>query len=215
MYSVPCCPYFPSWVDPGQSSDQKVHQSEFAPVISGVKVLSVVCCTLNNHIKACTERTLTLSLISPSTAWNENIFLVSGKELPVKKNLPREELLANSHGGAVFTCHRWQEKPLLAFPPLPQCLCTTGMRLWMWKATQGGCGGWWCGPATPEMLWRPDWPALCIKIISTRKERWVIVVQTLFWGKQRVLPARQTLLLGNSSASLRSSFRTAVGNFLA
>lgn len=95
MYSVPCCPYFPSWVDPGQSSDQKVHQSEFAPVISGVKVLSVVCCTLNNHIKACTERTLTLSLISPSTAWNENIFLMSGKELPVKKNLPREELLAN------------------------------------------------------------------------------------------------------------------------
>lgn len=96
MYSVPCCPYFPSWVDLGQCSDQKVHQGEFTPVISGVKVLSVVCCTLNNnHIKDSTGRTLTLWLLSPITAWNENILLMSGKELQVNKNLPRKELLAN------------------------------------------------------------------------------------------------------------------------
>lgn len=29
-----------------------------------------------------------------------------------------------------------RKSPFLVFPHLPWCLCTTGMRLWMWKATQ-------------------------------------------------------------------------------
>lgn len=131
MYSFPCCPYFPSWVDPGQSTDQKVHQSEFTPVISGVKVLSVVCCTLNNHIKEGTERILTVWLISPITAWNENILLISGEELRVKEPPKKRTAGKESHCRPVFSYHTWQEKPLLAFPHLPWCLCRAGMRLCM------------------------------------------------------------------------------------
>lgn len=148
MYSVPCCPYFPSWVDPGQSSDQQVLQSVFTPIISGVKVLSD--CTLNNHIKDSTERALTLWLISPITAWNENM-LISVKELQVPGRTSEEK-----------NC--WQTESLWACVPMsqvageaPPCLTPpSSMPLYNRNEALGveGCSTDDVddGPSTPEVL---------------------------------------------------------------
>lgn len=173
MYSVPCCPYFPSWVDLGQSSDQKVHQGEFTPIISGVKVLSVVCCTLNNnHIKDSTGGTLTPWLLSPITAWNENILLISGKELQVKKNLPRKELLANRV--TVGLCSHVTGGRRSPFLPSLTFLSALYNRNEALDVEGHSVDDVDDGTATPEVLWRPERSVLCIKITSTRKKRWVI-----------------------------------------